>query len=271
MSIIHEVNIRGINFTVDLKDDFYGIDWWKAVATDNWEPHTIAFLERHCKEGTILIDIGAASGAITLFAASLGSDIYSFEPNPLMFDCLSRNVELNEQLPKITLSNNAVSSISTSILFNPESAPTILSPIVMTHVESLSSTVINVRPIKEILEEVRLTSANLIYIKMDIEGAEYQILNDLKSLLALKKNCEKLFLSIHPGFSRGYKSKGRLIDFCLRPIHLIRNFIQNARLFKSISQVGSVMSISNYRIDKPFRFAGLAYFGFHDYVVVFNK
>lgn len=45
----------------------------------------------------VILDIGAAFGAFSFFAASLGATIYSFEPNHENFGCLVKNVYDNQE------------------------------------------------------------------------------------------------------------------------------------------------------------------------------
>jgi 2-polyprenyl-3-methyl-5-hydroxy-6-metoxy-1,4-benzoquinol methylase len=67
----------GREFTVNLSEDFYGKDFWDRVSKSEYEPDTLDFLRRHCTQGTIFMDVGAANGAMTLIAANLGARVYS--------------------------------------------------------------------------------------------------------------------------------------------------------------------------------------------------
>ena len=66
--------------------------------------------------GTI-IDIGAHHGIFSIFAASKGYNLLSFEPNPINFSILKKNLSENNDLD-IQLFNQAVSKKSEILTFN---------------------------------------------------------------------------------------------------------------------------------------------------------
>lgn len=44
------------------------------------------------REGDVVVDIGAGVGEFTLWCADAGARVLAFEPDPLAFDCLQRNI-----------------------------------------------------------------------------------------------------------------------------------------------------------------------------------
>lgn len=62
-----------------------------------WEPHLFYFYKNFIKEDDIIIDGGANLGFHTICFASLANKgiVYSFEPQPLIFNILSTNILLN--------------------------------------------------------------------------------------------------------------------------------------------------------------------------------
>src|SRR6185436_7919719 len=66
--------------------------------------------------GRRFVDIGAWMGPTTLFAASKGSECWSFEPDPVAFARLQANVDANNGLrDRIHLQNKAVTPDGTPI------------------------------------------------------------------------------------------------------------------------------------------------------------
>lgn len=93
-SIVHK-SIDGINFELDLREV---IDSEMYYGTSR-EPETSRTLELLCKNGDVLVDIGANVGSHALPMAKLaGAEgrVYAFEPVPWAMDKLKRNIGLNE-------------------------------------------------------------------------------------------------------------------------------------------------------------------------------
>ena len=85
--------------------DYKGADL-KIVANTYWErelrvkpafkePETVAWIDRHVREGDVFYDVGANVGGYTLIAASRGATVYAFEPEAMNFGRLVQNMELN--------------------------------------------------------------------------------------------------------------------------------------------------------------------------------
>ncbi len=65
------------------------------------EPETVDWIEKNCTSGTIFYDLGANIGAYSLVAATLGANVYSFEPAYQNFYKISQNITLNSLDSKI--------------------------------------------------------------------------------------------------------------------------------------------------------------------------
>lgn len=59
------------------------------------EPETARWLRENVQRGDVLYDVGANVGAYSLIAASLGAEVYSFEPVVTNLDSLVKNLRLN--------------------------------------------------------------------------------------------------------------------------------------------------------------------------------
>jgi len=123
----------------------------------------------------LIIDCGSNIGMATLFFKLQypESRILAFEPDPKTFGMLKRNVEENH-LTDVTLFNAALSANEGQIDFfvDPDLPG---SPIMSTNPLRISKEKMRVRATilsKEITEEVD-------FLKMDIEGAEVEVMNEL--------------------------------------------------------------------------------------------
>ena len=90
-----DINVRGFHLSFSRTNDFYPDEYYEAVGNDLWEPATVVFFERNCDRKTVLIDLGAATGVLSMFAAKLGAEVVAFEPNPVAMSVLEKNIEIN--------------------------------------------------------------------------------------------------------------------------------------------------------------------------------
>ena len=126
------------------------------------------------KNNDIVIDIGAHIGLFSLQASQHCNHghIYSFEPNKENFDLLFDNIESNN-LKNVHIFNLAVSNSNKPIkLFenNDQSGHSMFS-------ETSKFTEVNSITLKEIFEKNKIQSCD--FLKLDCEGAEYEILQNL--------------------------------------------------------------------------------------------
>jgi len=142
-----------------------------------YEKGTTKVFKNVVKEGMTVIDIGACFGYYSLIAASLvGKEgrVFAFEPHPFNYEWLIKNIHLNgfrnifpykkavadkKGIAKLFCTNDIVGH---SIISRQTSVKII-------EVETIS--------LKEFLEENRILPD---VIKMDIEGAENDVIRDLK-------------------------------------------------------------------------------------------
>src|SRR5690606_26240526 len=85
--------------------------FWEKMAAGDWEPATLQLLDRFVDSQTVFFDIGTWMGPTTMYAAQNARQVYSFEPDPVAFAELSRNLQLNtgsDWVPRIQTHNKAV-------------------------------------------------------------------------------------------------------------------------------------------------------------------
>jgi len=150
------------------------------------EPETADFVRRFLKPGMVFVDVGAHLGEYTLLAASLlGSSghVHAFEPGPEVFEILRRNIQLN-RCANVTASPEAVWEEETLVNFEVNSEPS-LSAVQMRNEGTDGSATIEVRAITldHYFADPLMPRPNLI--KVDVEGAELQVLRGATSLLVL--------------------------------------------------------------------------------------
>lgn len=134
-------------------------------------------LELSVGDRPTIIDIGANAGFFTLFAASryFGAKILSYEPISSNFNQLKRNKELNENV-QIMCFKKAVCGHSGEVSLNLDSGDSFTtSASIFGNSASQRKTVqVPCVTLPDIFDEHRLQQCDLL--KMDCEGAEYEIL-----------------------------------------------------------------------------------------------
>ncbi len=155
-----------------------------------------------------IIDVGAHAGFFSLYAAALNpsSKIYALEPEPDNFLALNQNIKLNPEFKRIKLFNLAlhsqtgseklylsVDSHNHSLLKGDDQGDQTL---------TVKTTTINDFCLQQKIDRISL-------LKMDIEGGEHEIINNLtETELAL---IDHLFLEVHKTESGSYQSLEKIL------------------------------------------------------------
>ena len=267
--MIKDLRILGKDIQVDINGDYYGEDFWTKISNNRWEPDTFNFISTYCDSSTHFLDIGAANGAMSLAAAIKGANVTSYEPDPIIFSVLKRNVELNENLSKlIQLKNGGISSKSGLIKFDISSDPEIFSGILFRN-RTFEQSEIEVLGLSEQVSEYGLLSKKVI-IKMDIEGAEFKILNNLTVLRTLEKFDVLMLLAIHPGFNRQYK-KSKFNKKISEKMWRKSNIRESLEIFSVIQQFANIFRTNLNPVKSKENFASLVDAGYHEFIIDFSR
>ncbi|MEI7801134.1 MAG: FkbM family methyltransferase [Bacteroidota bacterium] len=161
------VNRNGINYQLDLSD------WveWNLYFKNNINPNEKLY--ELVKVGMTVFDIGANIGELTLnFEKRVGANgkIFSFEPSPVNFKKLSRNISLNENLKnKITLMNLALGEKAVTAFLQTRDEHNLgMNSIAEAGVE------VQMKTLDHVVAENKIQQCSLI--KIDVEGFELKVL-----------------------------------------------------------------------------------------------
>jgi FkbM family methyltransferase len=155
-------------------------------AFDCFEPSTIHLIEKITEKGDNIFDIGANIGYLSLiFARATGNNgkVLSFEPEEKNFNDLVENITLNNwtniEPIKLAISNNKSQlKLFKSKDNNKGSHSTIFNPDILDEDYELVETI----TIDEFIEIKSITKIDII--KIDVEGAEYEVLDGMNRILS---------------------------------------------------------------------------------------
>jgi len=152
------------------------------------EPETVEWLRQHSLPGAVFYDIGANVGAYSLIPASLIKEqgrVYSFEPGYATFATLSENILLNTREKVITPLFVALGAENGFLTFNFSSlesgaAKHTVSRSSVAGMKSLEVPSMTLDDLRSILKMPAPT-----FLKIDVDGGEYELLEGARTTLAL--------------------------------------------------------------------------------------
>lgn len=184
------INRQGIEFLVhtDANDEIER--FWNI---DLWEHENYNFIKNISSKYSTFINAGGWIGPFTLFAAKLFPSVYSLEPDPLAFEELKRNIELNK-FSNIKITNKAlfdgtVKEITMGSDYSPlgRSGTSIF--------QKDKSVTTPCTTLKEFFIENNIPKQS--FLMLDVEGAEYVLFDDIDFFKDYKPT---ILIEIHAQF-----------------------------------------------------------------------
>lgn len=194
---LHEVTIHGQTFkAMDYSLSLTPFFVFRELMADHYK-----LVGRKLPQGGVILDIGANVGIVSIYMAKLfpGHTIYAYEPLPINYANLLKNLRLNDVVNVVPV-NAAVTADGRELVmhFNLDntggaSAITGLPP----YNEAKATSV----TLQGVFDAHGIDRVALM--KMDVEGAEHEILAGAGSLL------DRIgFLAMEAHFSAGLRAKG---------------------------------------------------------------
>ena len=178
-----------------------GWDFWGGDFPAVFEPVTMNWIKQYCDKDHDFLDIGAWVGPTTLWGSKFARSVVSFEPDPIAFSYLYRNVHLN-MLTNVFLEEAAIAIQPRVDMFSRTYPGDSMSNMLGAG-EPLSS-------VYGVFLDAALGMGDFNLMKMDIEGGEAIVLPPNKELLGDKKI--PLMLSFHGAFYRNSEDFSNIID-----------------------------------------------------------
>lgn len=175
--------------------------FWKRVNRGGWEPETFAIFDRYIDERTLFLDVGAWIGSTSLYGAQRADYCVAFEPDPVAFAELSRNVAANSQadwVQRLEIHERAVNKDGQSFTLGgttegADSTSSALFP------NRESQWTVRAMRLPDVLDAHR-RPGQPVFIKVDIEGGEYDLIPALRDILA--DPLVTAYISFHPKMLR---------------------------------------------------------------------
>lgn len=186
----------------------------KSLAESMFENSHDNFLLKYISENDIVFDVGAHIGSNSMFfAKKVGPNgkVLSFEPNVFNVKAFEKNLEKNEDLKKIIQIHNLALSnekgeanfIFTDDIYGGSSSGSFIESADTTYPKEgyegekgFERTKTKIETLDKIIEETNIIPD---VIKIDVEGAEYLVLEGAKNLLSKEKPL--LLIEIHSIFN----------------------------------------------------------------------
>lgn len=144
----------------------------------------------------VILDCGSNIGLSIIYFKQQYPEaiIYGFEPDVNIYEILLANVN-NFNLKNVEIINSAVWTKKGFIEFNPEGS--LAGSIVTKNSTEFNSYKVSTINLRDYVENSKID-----FLKLDIEGAEYEVLNSISDLLM---NVENLFVEYHSIFGQEQK------------------------------------------------------------------
>src|SRR5919202_2520385 len=159
------------------------------------------------KKGDTVIDIGAAFGLYPITSSKrVGANgkVIAIEAHPDSFEMLNRNIKLNG-LTNVTTLNYAVYSKETKVKIY--SNYTIMSERIREEQVKEKFVEVNADTLDSILQQNGIRQEQINWIKIDVEGAEFEVLKGAHNTLSNSKDIA-LYIEIH-----GQRNYQPIIEF----------------------------------------------------------
>jgi FkbM family methyltransferase len=168
--------------------------WWLAgnddiddsIFTGNFEENERRFIQRFLKPGMTVLDIGAHHGFYTMLAAKMVGPtgrVLSFEPSPRERERLLDHLRLNRILDRVTVFPVALgretSESTLYVVAGRDTGCNSLRPPAVT--EPTRAIQVQVTSLDALLAQQN--AAHVDFFKMDVEGAELEVLGGAEELL----------------------------------------------------------------------------------------
>ena len=187
-------------FLIENNRNNANLNFWENIYT-NWENETFEIFDKFLDKSKIFIDIGGWIGTTAMYGSRKSKYIYSIEADIKSFNDMSINLQTNCE-KNYTLINKAIYNLDNidlkfgkNIFLHNSKMNDSTSQIYKDTDSSSEYYSIQTITLQRIIEDNNINPNEISLIKVDIEGGEENILNDLFSIHEKYKT--PLYISFH--------------------------------------------------------------------------
>lgn len=149
-----------------------------TVLIPAFEPKT--YKEIKTSQGRLFVDVGAYTGVYSILASDKFEKVISLEPNPITFEVLKRNVELNHLTNVEVVQKAASDNIDTITIYEGlwSSTYTAIRDFIFAKPEGITIQVQGIR-----LDGLLSSYDSIDLLKIDVEGYEINVLHGMEGIL----------------------------------------------------------------------------------------
>ena len=269
---IYSIIFADKTIKIDLTNDRYGKEFWEKVESNDFEPAVRILLSRILKPNSIFMDIGAANGVYTLLGAALGAKVYSYEPEPEIFKVLTRNISLNSNISGLILAKQTAVGAESSLRTNKEAEKYgILTKIAQPSAKEYLDNLLSISSLAKDISLIQEQNKELEYIlKIDIEGAEWNLFKDQELLRVLEKVKAKVVIALHPGFTRPNLRKNGFLSKYFKIVANILIIIDVIRFYNRINKYASIKRIDLEQVPNKSKMLALVLGNYFEFIIQFE-
>jgi FkbM family methyltransferase len=195
------LNKKFIDLFYDINDYSHVIQ----VADPDFEKGNFKYYLNAINKNTIFLDIGANLGIHSLFVAKYCNPylVIAVEPNPKCIYLIKKSINLNYKLlNRIKLFSKVVSTAKNSILTlfkNNSGSGSVCGDFGKDFIEKYNQEKITCNTIKptELINNIVRKEKKEIFIKLDIQGSEYNFIQNIKNILLKKDIIKCIFFEVN--------------------------------------------------------------------------
>ena len=197
--------------------------FWDWYETASWEPETTAIFTRFLRPGARYVDLGSWIGSTVLLAAPLVSRIVCAEPDPIAFATLTENIALNPEAAAITVAfQAAVGPSDGSVVLSSAGAGGDSNSSVVRPGDTGARWEAEQLAFTTLLSRGGLAAAD--FVKVDIEGAEYELIPAMLSTSA--HPVATLYVALHPNLLVDKRSIAARLSSSFHALRANRRFLR---------------------------------------------
>jgi FkbM family methyltransferase len=188
-----KISINHVAFEVNHS---FRSQYWEAIDSGNWETGTFNVIDYFLNDSNVALDLGCWAGPLTLYMAGKGATVYAVDPDPEAFDALEVNVGLNPNLSgTIHTHKLAIGANNSQMPLHARSGYGNSSTSLLNRTrDKVFNSLTEVVSFLNFLERNKIT--RLDFIKIDVEGGEFQFLGQVEELLN-RFEYPTILLSLH--------------------------------------------------------------------------